>query len=276
MNNSYFSNSFCGLVLLAALIYPLPTVSAYPPNGAEISIVEKRKLLTHQIDSIDLLKQVRKRNGLPIDELEMQQKRIIDTLQQIRIVIQEADAKRSYPLRARHESFLKPQNLFDWIILIVGGIAILSGIMLILGIMKTFSTRSHLKHSHKPRRISEEQESKTSPEKSNTYPKIPSMIDNDSAPLARLRQKITTESLTPFTTRTSLHELQNLSSKQQQPAPMPDNSQNDDLGSGDIKSKVLHAAQSGMDIQEISRQFHISADHVALLLKVAENRSENS
>ncbi|MCP4648282.1 MAG: hypothetical protein GY852_11235 [bacterium] len=37
-----------------------------------------------------------------------------------------------------------------------------------------------------------------------------------------------------------------------------------------LRNRIIHAAQEGLDTQEISRRYHVSVDQVALILRVAE------
>ena len=107
-------------------------------------------IITQNIDSLDLLKQDLKRKGQAIIEIEQQQDLLRDSLHQLRIKLQttsEVLPKTSGKKRTAL-FFLKPANLFDWIIVVTGLIASFSGLMLIIGIFRILG----LKRKRKPRK----------------------------------------------------------------------------------------------------------------------------
>jgi hypothetical protein len=61
----------------------------------------------------------------------------------------------------------------------------------------------------------------------------------------------------------------------QEVLPSLDNLEDDNPENDDIENKVLAAARSGADIPTISRNLHLSVDHVSLILKVAATKNRS-
>lgn len=246
--NHTFSKAFFALSLLFSLNLTL--------HSQPVSVINQtRRILTQRIDSLDLEKQVLKRRGQSVAEIENRQKELIDSLNSIRKIVQKEASERPTAVKRlpeNHFPFLKPQGYFDWLILLVASIAAISGLILIIGIVKTFSVKKK-----KPKdRIGFKAAQTYSQMKQFQLPENSSagagQVDNPD-PLHSLRKRISEEQ------------------KQEKETPPPLFSEKHAPTSGsstDIESLVIKAASEGLDIQEISRRLHVSAGQVALILKV--------
>jgi hypothetical protein len=115
-------------------------------------IIKKRLELITQNDSIDLLKQSYKRKGIALTELEEKQMAIHDTLRYLNNQIQNfrySPERTSIPDLRRAIS-LKPDTIFDWIIIIVGIIAVISGVFLVFGVISIVTSKKRRSKKKKP------------------------------------------------------------------------------------------------------------------------------
>jgi len=112
-------------------------------------LADSRETLRMRLDSINVETQVRKRLGKPIDDLETASALLRDSIVGMRSASPSAAAE---PYGAPDSSFLssvgskissllgsavsfRPTGLFDWIIVSTGVVAVLSGLLLFIGIL---------------------------------------------------------------------------------------------------------------------------------------------
>ena len=205
---------------------------------------------------------MKKRHGISIRDIEIKQAKLIDSVQVVRQVIQTKTPESFSPFRAKAKSFLfKPATLFDWIILIVGGIAAISGILLIYGIFKTLTrrqtpARNKKNKPGKPASIPQETlEIKT---------RLTQTEQSGTDLLANLRQRMETGQIASKADAKSALFPEDLQESNEKANPKDQ--------SEDLENRIMKAAQDGLDIQEISRRYHVSADHVSLILKISGTR----
>lgn len=235
-------------------------------------LAQQKGLLTRKIDSLDLVKQRQKRNGVSITEFEMVQDSLRDSLDRLREHIQTTSETNPGTSKAsgQFRFFQKPEDVFDWIIIIVGIIATFSGLMLAIGVIRSFSSK---KKSRSKRRLPSPPSPPQRPadnKPSNEYPTYekpathvpPPQEQQETDGLEKLLKKFgrKTEKDEIPDTQSSLETIRHLSSTAKETLTANDDS---------LETKVLEAARNGDDVAEISRRFHLSVDHVSLLLKVA-------
>ena len=230
-------------------------------NLSPYSAVLIRERLVNQIDSLDIEKQLKKRIGQDIADIEHQQTLYLDSLNSLRKTIQNnlsvspKHAKNQY--LAFINSFSHPVTFFDWLIVVTSAVAILSCLILITGILRAISKKM------KPK-IKVQQQIKTKAQ----YPanhlkkenldskKALSQLETES--LNQLRSKIKNDS-TFYESSNPRPATQILKITPPQPSQAPAN---------DLESQIFQAFQMGSDIHELSRKFQISTDHVSLILKI--------
>ncbi|MBD3319874.1 MAG: hypothetical protein GF350_02135, partial [Chitinivibrionales bacterium] len=104
-----------------------------------------KERLTARLDSIELEKQKRKREGAAIEKLEKQSALLKDSIDRLKkrlfaidpaTIEQKAEEMGQSASNQNFFASLMPRNPFDWIIVVIGGIAILCAIILVVGLMK--------------------------------------------------------------------------------------------------------------------------------------------
>lgn len=255
LNNLLKKNGFrCLFLIVAAGIFPVKSQSV------PISAIELRTRLVQIIDSLDTEKQIKKRNGNSIEEIESKQAQLYDSLKMLRNVIQ---TEKTLSTTARPDFLsltwiLHPETYFDWILIVIGSIAIVSGSVLIIAIInllrkKLFSRPSYQKTARR-------QQSK--PKGELNYQSADQSADQHGSStysLYDLKRKIKNDTIQyePPNSRPPTRILKAVLSNQSQAAE------------SEIEPKVIESFRNGTDIPEISRQLQISVDHVKLILKVA-------
>lgn len=248
------------------------SVTALPGN-LDSTIFIKRVQLISRNDSIDLLKQTFKRKGLPLNELEEKQVVIRDSLKVLNLQIQNTK------ITPRTTTFLdlvqliskKPDTIFDWIIIVVGLIAVISGFFLITGIFSMFSSKKKPVKNKKPAK-----------KNSDTPPKKPAPAP---APHIATEQRKAIDELRALAGNSSdsvkqlRRQLKNFDSTSDRPEPvnqlppeeMPPAVFSDSIDQNDMQTqeKIIESAKNGMKPHDISRKYHMSTDQVLLILKVA-------
>jgi len=247
------NNSLCKAPTYLLVLFSFTVVLHSQPVS---TINETRRILIQRIDSLDLEKQVLKRQGQPVAEIENTQKEIIDSLNSIRKIIQTTNAERLTVINKSSPEnkflFFKPQGYFDWLILIIASIAGISGLILLVGIIKTLSIKKNKKSSRTSLQAAQSY-SLVKQFRHSEQPSDETVMAENPDPLKALRKRVAEEKRT---------ENEMIS------PPYSQNPQAVSEKSADIKSLVFKAASEGLDVQEISRRLHLSADQVSLILKV--------
>lgn len=239
---------------------------------------EKKAHLSLLYDSLDLQKQMFKRNGLSVSEIERHQAEIKDSLVILKNYIYKQSTTKPSPLKKDQKSPIKfvnrPRDIFDWTVIIVAIVAVFSGIMLCIGIIrrilcyqKNRNQKKRKNHSQKtaaPVReamasVYPENKKDTIPQKAYDHDQKDTVTDSisNNDPIERLRQKVTTAPVD--------HDEK---SKKQLISDVVFQGERDGIVSSDIEQQVLTAAREGLDIAAISRKFHLSSDHVSLIVKI--------
>jgi hypothetical protein len=274
-------------ILAGMLAAPVPALAARADTDSA------RSLLASRLDSLEMVKQDKKRRGESLDELERQTIAIKDSL----IVLRGAVAHQSPPVAVAApaadsgrtlappqgivkliKQVLKPASLIDWAIIGIGAVAVVSGIFLIVSL----AFASGRKKRQQARSVAQQ---KTFGGYSASGRPV-----TGPAPAVRREEPEGEESDTPVgddedepahLESTPDEDLNLLRRRVRQDNP-PVQAAPPRLGaveptgpdtvSNDVRRQVVAAAAEGCDIAEISRRFHLSADHVALLLKVAAKK----
>ena len=250
MNNFNFSIIFLYIILVISSPEGKPSLF----SGSSINsqpIHSQRDQLIKTIDSLDLEKQIRKRNGASIKEIEDLQKELIDSLSKIKKSIQiqlQAKGKNKSFFTHLKNSVLKPENFFDWIFIIVAAVASIAGLFLFTGILTFFLRKSG------PGTRKTTKKNKVIPPKQA----VPEKTDKPSIDL--LKALNATEPPKRFNQTSKIAAVQENISEDLQSTE----------NASSLQSQILEAAKKGLDVQEISRIYHVSVDHVALILKISE------
>ncbi|NLL15412.1 MAG: hypothetical protein GX267_18595 [Fibrobacter sp.] len=226
---------------------PLPSFAASDHNSTVIPLFQKKNALSQSLDSLDLLKQSKKREGRTISEIELKQKQLIDSLQLIRKIIQsdiedasqQSDNKNGF-------SLFRLLKFSDLVIPVIAVILLFTGILFLFGAVKKALFRSSKNII------------RNKPDNLNTLP-----LNHQNSLLSG-----------EFSNRSNIAESPQETNEEQIECTGKNPDQFDDKNDEDLETKVIKAASEGMSIQELSRRFHLSSDHVTLILKLAESRKK--
>jgi type II secretory pathway pseudopilin PulG len=247
------------------LCYSLPPAETASETTGPFS-VERLRLLCEKIDSIEVEKQVKKRNGLPLIELEAKTADFRDSIKTIRLELGQGAAPIAAAAPESKESpqdYIKkllpgPKNkIYDRILLAVGVVTIFIGIFFFFAVF-AFKARSRKQTAsqNQTKRVAaqyEEVQKKVAAAQS-AYPDSFSNTPSESAALA---------SAIPPSAQT----VPKTVPPAMQPHPPAQTSESD------LKNLVLKAGKEGLEAKEISKRYHISIDQVALILKMAKKQS---
>ena len=258
MRKLLFLNTFMrtgtGTLLLLWLI-------AVPVRAATADArVEQLKTLKAQIDSLELEKQVKKRSGQELTDLEEQTALLRDSIQALRSELEKRSPSGPFSIeQAVNKSFL-PQTigLFDWILIAGAGLVILLAILFILFYRLGASRREKTaRQARLPVKKWEPQDSADKPRDTaiqRAY--APQMKNGPQAKTAAADAgHAQPKAPPPVPPRPAAR-----------PAPVTADLPKDQA------DLVVRAAASGFDIKEISRRYHISEDQVALILKMSKKQ----
>jgi hypothetical protein len=240
------------------------------------SIIEIKKTLAVQLDSLEVEKQARKRLGEPLAELEEESQKIYDSLAILRNQLTESIPESlktgsgdGYP--GIFKDILKltwrPASLFDWIIIFVGFIAVFSGVLLVGGVAHSLFSRSGTKSRSRKTPLS--QAGKLPPLSETRPPIINTPAENEDSSLASLRKRM----------RQDIDHIQRFNapaapfSSSPNPPEIPRKQDGQQESQVSIRETILNAAGEGLSVQEISKKYHISIDQVTLVLRIAKKGS---
>jgi hypothetical protein len=266
--------------------------------GAEAfsqGVSQKKRILTEKLDSIDLEKQLRKRKGQSLEELERAAELLKDSIAAIKKQIVSGEENLGAPAGGREAAgaangqasqaavdfkrFL-PKNVFDWIVVIVGGVAIISGFVLVAGLFGLLFR----KKKKAPRPLHDMFPQVAARDIPQRIPKVPGgLTELKDKRLEDIRKRMEES-------EKSGPENDSVSGTSDEPAARPvlpagtgETKTAKGHAGGDetrdpleIKKQVIRASQQGLDVQEISRRYHLSADQVSLILRIARQGENNT
>jgi len=250
---------------------------------AQVPILEYRAVLISRLDSIALEKQQKKRAGKSIKALDNRADQLKDSIANLIQLIEAGEEYLPEPPRKNilqkikmltGNSLIQPKNFFDWLILIIGAIAVLSVVVLIVSVFLAL-LKKVFGGPRRPKKV----KSKSKPMHTmknglnSSMDAYFSKKTEEEAGLEKLRQRIAK-------TRKENEAAKPSVSIERRTVPVPEpiekkgkpasHSKSDsETVDTDIRRKVIRAARQGTSIQEIARQCQLSADHVALILKIA-------
>lgn len=245
------------------------------PNNLDSTIIHERVQLISKNDSIDLIKQTFKRKGLPLTELEEKQRVIRDSLKMLNLQIQNTKIAQKNSTMSDLIRLLsnKPDTIFDWIIIVVGIIAVISGVFLISGIFSLFSSKKKTSKSKKSsKKISEPPPKKPAvapqpvPSSKQSIDELRALAGNTSDTVNQLRRQLKNTDTTISRAETINHTKNQSPQEEMPPALFSDSIDQDDM---QTQQKIIDAARNGLKPHDISRKYHMSTDQVLLILKVA-------
>lgn len=247
-------------------------------------MAERKKALDERLDSLEMVKQTRKRRGEDLAGIEQSVASVKDSIAALRAEIAALTPENQVapPLDTGSAGLLstlglpKPQGLFDWIIMAVGAIALVSGLVLVIGLFHSLLTRSRRRpKAVRPQRAAPPPSPPPAP-RSTPPPAAPAMprpfspkesdtpadIDNESIESLRQRMHDDIARIRRFDESMTFE-------TEPPPSPPPPPVEPSGEEGGDMRQKVLAAARQGLDAREISRRLHLSVDQVMLILRVA-------
>jgi len=267
----------CGLRAIrqatAIVVLTLFSTGAWCTETQQADIVKMKGSLQQRLDSIDVEKQVRKRKGIGLEDLEKAASAIQDSIAALRVNIENRgetppsirprQAIENTGLAARLVQKYAPRNVFDWVVLIVGAIAIMAGLILCIGIFFMIFRKVKRK-----RMIGE-------PVKQDGRPvALTNTPIGDASALAALKSEITERTIDSLRKRIGDEKAEPHSPAVGFPAPAHPDATPGPTEQSDLKKNIVEAARQGASIAEISRRFHISTDQVSLIVRVAQKDGE--
>lgn len=264
-------NRFFGVSFLFAVVL----VTGFLPQDRAFSIdfAAQKSALLQKLDSLDMEKQIRKRKGQSIEDLENLSVTIKDSITGVKKELARSGdvptSKSNEPAGMQQyiKNFRKylPQNTFDWIVVVVGFIAIIAGVILCVGLIG-MALKKILRKKRPPLKTMHDIFPQTVKKNDSEYLSKSERPDTDAADtrIDSLRQRIKEESgNTPLT-------------GSGQNAAQPNISGETAADTAGLRNRIITAAEQGADIQEISRRFHVGADQVSLILRVARQEGDTS
>jgi hypothetical protein len=260
--------------------------------------VSQKSAFMDRLDSIDMEKQIRKRKGQSLDDLEKKSLLIKDSISALKKDFDRAGGTPVAPktnataiqrlLQANH--FL-PHNAFDWVVFIFAAIALIAGAILCIGLI---SMLLKTMKSNKTTPIKTLRENLSLRDQDAPSEHVPASAERTSALSERRidslkkRMSETSESSGnppgkafpgsvfkgPAQEPVVKAETQKDSSASDT-TPISSAKQGCQPSAVDLKDLILKAALEGANTTEISKKFHVSVDQVSLILRVAHRDDAN-
>lgn len=245
----------------------LSSVKIYSDDPIDNNLAEKIRL-TQKLDSIEVQKQIQKRNGESIEDLEIYTKKILDSIVNIKATIEQDYQNKNFTELAMlkiQEHFSKmPTKPIEWAMYIAGVVLVLIILAILYGTIfglikrlrrpKTQKLKNRLEKNQKPM--------------STTTLEEPSQANPYSAYKQSIKPK-STESITRLRMR-----IQEESQPSQMPAPQILTSNESffadaEENTSDPNSYILQDLQKGIPVSDIAKRHHVSIDQIHLLSKVS-------
>jgi hypothetical protein len=267
-------------------------------------MAQKKRIFAEKLDSIDIEKQLRKRKGESIVGLERLAESYKDSIADLKMQMAQGNEALETKNESRDTSargagqgifsqisgvfkFL-PRTLFDWVVVIVGCIAIVSGIILFVGLIGLLS-KGFTRRKKPPRTLHDLFPQIPERTAEDVFPKVGETTaeeNNETIDLVRKRMQETAVSESEKNSILAIFDEQSRGAGQVPDAPAVSGpsdreqkaaSAKEWKNTPDIKKQVVRAMQEGLDVSDISKKFHISADEVSLILRLArqdDNRTQ--
>jgi hypothetical protein len=264
-------------------------------NADSIDYLSHKSALLERLDSIDMEKQMRKRNGLPLEELETKSLLIKDSIAALKKSISRTDQKTGLTTARKMPamSFSKgnhhlPGNAFDWVVFVLAAIALIAGAILCIGLVSMVWKTLAIKK--KPRLTTMRENLSLRGERAiRETTALPggSASEITERALDALKKRMSAAPTdapappgAPFASSTAEAPVQAPAAGKDHEEVIarsgisPSSSAEESRTSG-IKTAVIKAASEGADIAEISKRFHVSVDQVSLILRVSHRDNSN-
>ncbi len=248
-----------GVFLLLAVLVGEPWASGQEPFE---ELTEKRGSLSRVLDSLQLEKQLRKREGRPIDRLDARTAALRDSIEAVRRRLAALDAIRDHGESGAEgsvsSSFLSWRHgtAFDWVIIAVAAMAAGSGILLFFGILASQRQAKYRRKKTAPR-------SAPRPNGEEVHEKKPvSAIENeyvstlsaDSEEVDSIRQRIARDT-GRFTA---------VSEQSRSDIPSTSSPQT-------TRARIVACLRQGKSVQQTARELQVSVDQVNLVSRIADS-----
>ncbi|MDD5673908.1 MAG: hypothetical protein PHC61_07090 [Chitinivibrionales bacterium] len=278
MKSLAFSNGYLKMGIAASAFF-LMTVFSTPHAEA---LVQKKMALNARLDSLEMEKQQKKRKGQSLASQDSIIALLKDSITQIKqdisltsdsvapvVTPDTAAAVVTPPQRSFFAPVFKalaamrvlPNTALDWIIAALAIVALLSGIVLLIGLLRTFVFRP--KKSKRP--FVPVQRAPTPYTASGTRGDVPLQKRTTSLPTVPPGNGFDVEALRRTIRRSELEEP-----VAEAPVFPAEPSAAENAPDGEtLKQQIIAAGGEGLSVSEISRKFHVSVDQVALILKIA-------
>jgi hypothetical protein len=262
---------------VSSLLFVFVLIAGFMPQEQAFSIdfAAQKSVLLQKLDSLDMEKQIRKRKGQSIEDLEKLSATIKDSITGVKkelalangqpAAVPNPDVHGPAGMQQYFKDFRKylPQNTFDWIVVVVGFVAIIAGVILCIGLFgmawkKVFrKKKSSLKTMHDifPQPAGKSDAGSLSKSGGADTEARDRRVDF-------LRQRIKEESVGSPSAGPGLGAVQ------------PNIQGETAADSAGLKNRIISAAEEGADISEISKKFHVSTDQVSLILRIARQEKE--
>jgi hypothetical protein len=259
----------CALLLVIGFL----SLEAQPDASADLrQIVIRKKLLLSKLDSLELAKQLRKREGHSLHELEKQSGAVKQSIESLRVQLARAAENGRFPDQAtgKKATNLKkflPQTAFDWAIAGIGAVAVLCVCVAIIGVVQI--ARSKKSRARKRSASAAPKPAVPPPELPRPYTAQSSAaVDTDENDgVEALRRLVRTDTAAAPESREPVVP-DHAPSQDVQPASGEAESS---LSGGDIREQVLASARTGTNPREIARRLHLSYDQVRLIMRMADD-----
>jgi hypothetical protein len=260
---------------------------------AENSLIVHKNELLLKLDSLDMEKQLLKRQGQSIETLEKVSDALKDSVTMLKLQMgqdtvkeyrQPAILKEKEAINQEHKVFLSlgsvinrhaPKSLFDWIVGVIALVAIISGIVLITGVVGMF-TRKSKKVKSSPSTL---RDLLTPRQADKDYTAVQAQGSNQDTSYARIPVAASHETINGNSVdeEAVLETVDDVGAMQEnrtelkgQRHAMQDHAT---IVNSDLKNQVVKASLAGLSAQEISRKLHVSVDQVALIVRLAQKPS---
>jgi hypothetical protein len=264
MQNSFF---FKNTIFFMIVLFIVTAIGVNRNVFAEPIPSEKRiNILIQTMDSLEVEKQIKKRNGESIVDLEEKTSGLRDSVRSLRLAMQVqtktpvADAPKKFSMAELKQMFFKARSIFDWIVIGAGALAIFAFFVLLIGMFRTLFKKP-VRPPILPATVRQRALPSSEPQSGVRKGTISSSKSEESTDtLTRLRQRVIADTAKVPSRMASVAAASYAANTTEKV--------ND--SDKDIHNQVLEAVQKGIEVKEISRQLHIPADQVTLIIKMAK------
>jgi hypothetical protein len=260
--------------------------------------VTEKSAFMDRLDSIDMEKQIRKRKGQSLDDLEKKSLLLKDSIAAFKKDFDRTDGTLAAPKknatavqRLFQASRFLPHNAFDWVVFVFAAIALIAGAILCIGLismlLKTMKSNKNTPIKTLQENLSLRDKNAPS-EPARTKGAITTELSGQRIDSLKKRISETSESSTyppgePFPDSVLRGRAQEpvvkadtqKDSSASDTAPVSSARQSGPPSAVDLKDLILKAAVEGANATEISKKFHVSVDQVSLILRVAHRDDAN-